>query len=277
MPVGALVLVTMLVKVGAYGFLRFAIPLFPNAALGYAPLLAALGLVGIIYGGLAAFIQRDLILVIAYSSIAHLGFIILGIFALSHQSIQGAVVQMFNHGVSAGALFLVAAVIRARTGSTSFDRLGGAAAKWPVLGAFALVGMLSSVGLAGLNGFVGEFLIIFGTLSSVTFEASWLYAGVAAVGIVIAAVYLLTMYRQAMHGPIHPALAGPDLTDREIVALVPLVVLIVVIGVFPAPLLGSLEDGVSRVTSQVQTTSIVPASQLALRSAGIGLVRSTQP
>jgi NADH-quinone oxidoreductase subunit M len=263
MPLGAMVLVTMLVKVGAYGFLRFAIPLFPAAAASYAPALAALGLVGIIYGGLAAFVQRNLVLVVAYSSIAHLGFVILGIFSLNHQGVQGAVVQMFNHGVSAGALFLVAAVITARVGSTAFDRLGGAAAKWPVLGAFALVAMLSSVGLPGLNGFVGEFLIVYGA-----FVGNWVYAAIAALGIVLAAAYLLTMYRRAMHGPVSADLAGPDLSAREVLAFVPLVLLIVGIGFYPGTLLASLEDGVNRVTTSVQSARGVPSSQVALMSDG---------
>jgi NADH-quinone oxidoreductase subunit M len=263
MPLGAMVLVTMLVKVGAYGFLRFAIPLFPSAAVAYAPLLAGLGIVGILYGGLSAFVQRNVVLVVAYSSIAHLGFIILGIFALTHQGIQGAVMQMFNHGISAGALFIIAALLYARTGSTSFDRLGGAAAKWPVLGTFALIAMLSSVGLPGLNGFVGEFLIVYGTLTASLFT-SWLYTGLAALGIVVAAVYLLTFYRRAMHGTIAPNLAGPDLSAREVVTLVPLVVLIIAIGFYPGPLLNSLEDSATRITGQVQTAHVAPASALAL-------------
>src|SRR5205807_9380374 len=140
-----------------------AITLFPFEALNFVPLLAGLRVVGIIYAGLSAFVQRDLIRVIAYSSIAHLGFIVLGIFAVTHQSVEGAVVQMFNHGISAGALFVIASVIKARTGSTSFAQLGGLAMKWPVIATFGLVAMLSSVGLPGLNGFVGEFLIIFGS------------------------------------------------------------------------------------------------------------------
>ncbi len=263
-PLGAMVLITMLVKVGAYGFIRFAVPLFPAAALSLAPFIAALGLVGIIYAGLSAFIQRDFVLVIAYSSIAHLGFIILGIFEFTHQAVEGAVVQMVNHGISAGALFLIASMIYARTGSTSFDSLGGVAARWPVLGAFALVAMLSSVGLPGLNGFVGEFLIIYGT-----FIARQSYAVVAALGIIIAAVYLLTMFRRAMHGSVLPSLSGPDLSAREVVALIPLVVLIVGIGIFPAPLLNSLEASVDQVTAHVQTVSGVPSAQL-LPPAGRG-------
>lgn len=270
MPLGAMVLVTMLVKVGAYGFLRYAIPLFPAAATAYAPLLAGLGIVGIIYGGLSAFVQRDMVLVVAYSSIAHLGFVVLGIFALTQQGIQGAVMQMFNHGISAGALFIIAAILYARVGSTSFDRLGGAAAKWPVLGSFALVAMLSSVGLPGLNGFVGEFLIVYGT-----FISNWLYAALAAVGIVIAAVYLLTMYRRAMHGTIAPSLAGPDLTSREVLSLIPLVVLIVAIGLYPAPLLNSLEDSAIRITGLVQTAQILREQPLARVNGSLAHIPAT--
>ncbi|HLZ08672.1 MAG TPA: NADH-quinone oxidoreductase subunit M, partial [Chloroflexota bacterium] len=260
MPLGAMVLVTMLVKVGAYGFLRFAIPLFPAAAVAYAPLLAGLGVVGIIYAGLSAFVQADLVRVVAFSSIAHLGFIVLGIFALTHQSVEGAVVQMFNHGISAGALFLVAGVIQARTGSTEFSRLGGLGMKWPIIATFGLVAMLSSVGLPGLNGFIGEFLIIVGSYASLL-----PYAVIASVGIVIAAVYLLSMYRQAMHGPEIPNLVGPDLSGREALAFAPLVVLVVVLGIYPAPLLGVLEgsiDQVTRVTAEVRT----------IPSYGLGLV-----
>jgi NADH-quinone oxidoreductase subunit M len=263
-PLGALVLITMLTKVGVYGFLRFAIPLFPTAAASFAPLLAALGIVGIIYGGLSAYVQRDLVLVIAYSSLAHLGFIVLGIFTLSHQGIQGAVVQMVNHGITAGTLFLIASLILARTGTTALDRLGGIAAKWPVLASFGLVAMLSSVGLAGLNGFVGEFLIVYGA-----FVTNWVYAALAALGIVIAAVYLCRMYGVAMHGPPAPGLQGPDLTGREVVALVPLVVLIVAIGVYPGPLLATLEDSVSHVTAQVQTVHVSSARPVALQPPGL--------
>jgi NADH-quinone oxidoreductase subunit M len=262
MPLGAMVLVTTMAKVGAYGFLRFAIPLFPSAALYYAPLLAVLGLVGILYGAVSAFVQRDLVLVIAYSSIAHLGFIVLGIFTLNHQSVQGAVVQMVNHGLSAGALFLIAAALYARVGSTSFERLGGASARWPVMGGFALVAMLSSVGLPGLNGFVGEFLIVYGA-----FSHSTAYALIAALGIILAAVYLTRMYRLAFHGPIAPSLVGPDLVGREVLALVPMVVLIVAIGVYPLPLLSGLEQGVGHVTAPLQTALASPSLQEANHSA----------
>jgi len=261
-PIGAMVLVTMLAKVGAYGFLRFAIPLFPSAAVQFAPLFAALGLVGIIYGGLTAFTQRNMVGVVAYSSIAHLGFIILGIFSLTHQSMQGAVVQMVNHGISAGALFLIAGAIYERVGSTDFDRLGGLAAKWPILAAFALVAVLSSVGMPGLNGFVGEFLIVYGS-----FVTNWVYAVIAAIGIVIAAVYLISMYRRAMHGTPALQIGGSDLSGREIASLVPLVVLVFAIGIYPSPLLNSLENSVSQITAQVRTVQVAP-SQIALQRAG---------
>ncbi len=258
-PLAAMVLVTMLVKVGAYGFIRFAIPLFPAAAVTLAPIVAALGLVGIIYAGVSAFVQRDFVMVIAYSSIAHLGFIVLGIFEFNHQALEGAVVQMVNHGISAGGLFLIAGMIYARTKSTSFESLGGVGAKWPILGVFGLVAMLSSVGLPGLNGFVGEFLIVYGT-----FVTRTAYAVVAALGIIIAAVYLLTMFRRAMHGPVHPSLTGPDLTGREVLVLVPLVLLMVGIGLYPAPLLNSLEASVDQVNGHVQTVQAIPSAQVAL-------------
>ena len=204
----------------------------------------------------------------AYSSIAHLGFIVLGIFALSQQSVQGAVVQMVNHGISAGALFVVASVISQRVGSTSFDRLGGIAAKWPVLASFALIAMLSSVGLPGLNGFVGEFLIVYGSY------ANYLaYSAIAAIGIVIAAIYLFSMYRKAMHGVEAQNLVGPDLYPREVLALVPLVVLIVAIGVYPAPLLTTLESSVTRVTQSVGVVHTVSTSDLAAKNAATAGVR----
>ncbi|HEX5416984.1 MAG TPA: NADH-quinone oxidoreductase subunit M [Chloroflexota bacterium] len=262
-PLGAMVLITMLAKVGAFGFLRFAIPLFPAAAAQFAPLFAILGLVGIIYGGLTAFTQRDLVGVIAYSSIAHLGFVVLGIFSLTHAAVQGAVVQMVNHGISAGALFLIAAMIYQRVGSTEFARLGGISAKWPVLGTLALVVVLSSTGMPGLNGFVGEFLIVYGALAN-----NWVYAAVAAVGIVIAAVYLISMYRRAMHGPAAATLVGPDVSGREVIALLPLLALIFVIGIYPAPLLNSLEDGVNHVTAQVHTAQVALPPVALVRDAG---------
>jgi NADH-quinone oxidoreductase subunit M len=260
MPLGAMVLVTMLVKVGAYGFLRFAIPLFPETAAANAPLIAGLGVIGIIYAGLSAFVQKDMVRVIAYSSIAHLGFIVLGIFAFTHQSMEGAVVQMFNHGISAGALFVVAAVIQARTGTTSFDRLGGLATKWPIIATFGLVAMLSSVGLPGLNGFIGEFLIIFGSYGPLL-----PYAVLASIGIVIAAMYLLSLYRQVMHGPEIPGLVGSDMSGREVLTMVPLVIAIVVLGLYPAPLLNGLEQSINQVTKSVGVVRTVPSLQLGLQ------------
>lgn len=260
-PLGAMVLVGILTKVGAYGFIRFTLPLFPQAVAAYAPLLVALGLVGLIYGGLSAYVQRDIVLVIAYSSIAHLGFVILGIFSLNHQSIQGAVVQMVNHGITSAALFVIAATIYARTGTTEFAKLGGVAAKWPVLATVFLVTVLSSAGTPGLNGFVGEFLVVYGAW--VTNSPTSIIAGL---GIILAAVYLITMYRRSMHGTPGSVLTGPDLSGREVVALIPLIALIVAIGVYPAPLLNSLEAGVNQATASIQSARAVPPSQVALQS-----------
>lgn len=240
-PMAALVVATMMVKVGAYGFLRLCLPLFPTASAQLAPLLSVLAIVGIIYGGMVAAAQRDLIRLMAYSSVAHLGFVVLGLFSLNSTGVAGAVLQMINHGLSAGAIFVIATMLYARTGSTNLDTLGGLARRWPVLAAFFLVALFSSAGLPGLNGFVGEFLVLLGA-----FRARPALGVLGALGVIIAAVYLLNMYRRAMHGPIPVELAGGaaiagDATPREIGVLLPLVVLIVWIGLFPTSLLGKLD------------------------------------
>ncbi|MBI2939952.1 MAG: NADH-quinone oxidoreductase subunit M [Chloroflexi bacterium] len=266
-PVTALVLGTMLVKVGSYGFIRFGLTLFPEASHQLAPVIAALAVVGILYGGLAAIGQRDLVGVLAYSSIAQLGFVILGIFALNRQSIQGALFQMVNHGLSAGALFLIAALILARTQTTSLDRLGGLAQSQPVLAGFFLISMLSAVGLPGLNSFVGEFLILMGAYQTLP-----ALAVLATLGVVLTAIYLLTLYRKTMHGeaasPDRAALTLTlsqrerrlDLTPRESIALVPLVVLFVWLGLFPAPFLSKMDASVAAVVQRTQIAQPMRAS-----------------
>lgn len=253
-PLPSLVLATMLVKVGAYGFIRFGLMLFPQASAELAPTIALLAVIGILYGGLAAIGQRDLVGVFAYSSIAHLGFVVLGMFALNHQGVQGALLQMVNHGLSAGALFLIAAFLLARTGTTELSELGGLARRWPVLAAFFLVSMLSAVGLPGLNGFVGEVLILVGsyqTLPTLTV--------IGTLGIILSAVYLFNAYRKAMHGPTPESLQASashtgarDLRWREALVMVPLVVLFVWIGLFPTTFLSKMEASVAATISQAQ-------------------------
>jgi NADH-quinone oxidoreductase subunit M len=251
-PIPVLVLATMLVKVGAYGFLRFCFPLFPAGAAYWAPLLSTLAVISILYGWFAAFGQRDLIRLIAYTSIAHMGFVVLGAFAFNNQGMQGSVLQMVNHGISTAALFLVAAALIDRTGSAELGSFGGLGTRYPIVFGVALVALFSSVGLPGLNGFIGEFLVLLGA-----YRATPAFALVAVLGVVLAAMVLLWLARVALQGPLHGAQAtgasaGRDLTGWEGAALGPLVVLIVALGLFPSVLLTPMEAAVSRVADQVQ-------------------------
>jgi NADH-quinone oxidoreductase subunit M len=258
-PVTVLVLATMLVKVGAYSFLRFAIPLFPQATRDLMPWLAILATIGIIYGGLVAAAQRDMVRLLAFSSLAHLGFIGLGIFALDRRGIQGSLLQMVNHGVSSGALFLIVAMIAARVGTFDIAALGGLGRRWPVLTGIFVLAAFSSLGLPGLNGFVGEFLILLGA-----FRTQRLLAVIATFGVLLAAIYVLRLFRRTMFGSERdpagadaegravPIVASGDLTLRELGALVPLLVLIVWIGVYPAPFLQRTEGAVRNVVSAIE-------------------------
>jgi NADH-quinone oxidoreductase subunit M len=258
-PTTVLVLGTMLAKVGAYGFIRFALPLFPESMVAFGPVIATLAVIGIIYGALLAIAQRNIVRLLAYSSIAHLGFIILGIFSLNIVGLSGAVIQMVNHGITLGGLFIVAAMIHQRTKSTDIDDLGGLARRWPVLTAFFTVILFSSVGLPGLNGFVGEFLILFGAYQTLT---AW--AIVATIGIVLAAVYLLWMFQRVMHGPprnSQSAIAAPDLTRREVLVLVPILVLIFWIGIYPSTFMGRLEPSLTAILAQGNYTPAIVAEQ----------------
>ncbi len=245
-PTPVLILATMLVKVGAYGFIRFAIPLFPEAAVAYAPVLAGLGVVGIIYGSLAAYTQRDMIGVLAYSSIAHLGFITLGIFAGNERALQGAVVQMFNHGISAGMLFALAVMIRQRTGSYELSSLGGLASRWPAMAGFTTLAIFSAAGLPGLNSFVGEFLLLSGAFQTRPVEAI-----IATIGIILGAMYLLRMFGRIMHGQIGNGRSFPmgDIRLIEAVTLVPMAALVIAIGLYPRPLLNLIEPATRAIVS----------------------------
>ncbi|HEY8602047.1 MAG TPA: NADH-quinone oxidoreductase subunit M [Thermomicrobiales bacterium] len=251
-PVTVLVLATMLVKVGAYSFLRFAIPLFPQASSELMPILAALATVGIIYGGLVAAAQRDMIRLLAYSSLAHLGFIGLGIFALDTRGAQGSLLQMVNHGVSSGALFLIAGMIAARVGTFDIAALGGLAKRWPILTGTFVLAAFSSLGLPGLNGFVGEFLILLGT-----FRTQRVLACIATFGVLIAAIYVLRLFRRTMFGVGRGPSAGQslvagDLSPREVATLAPLLLLIIWIGVYPSPFLQRTEGAVRATINAVQ-------------------------
>lgn len=229
---GSVLLAGVLLKLGTYGFLRFALPLFPVAVSNYASLISVLAIVGILYGALLALAQKDLKSLVAYSSVAHMGFVVLGIFALNEQGISGAVLQMVNHGLSTGALFLMVGMLYERRHTRMLSDFGGLWASVPVFSSFFLVVALSSAGLPGLNGFVGEFTILLGAFARNPFLA---VLGTA--GIILAAWYLLHAFRQVAQGALkNPANFKenlPDLSRGEIAQLVPIVLLFFVIGLAP--------------------------------------------
>jgi NADH-quinone oxidoreductase subunit M len=245
---GSVILAGVLLKMGAYGLARFCLPLFPDAAVTFTPLMSILALIGIIYGALVALSQRDVKSLVAYSSVSHLGFVVLGIFAMNAQGLSGGILQMVNHGLSTGGLFLLVGMLYERRHTRLLEDFGGLWKQLPIFGLFLLIVTLSSVGLPGLNGFVGEFTILVGT-----FKAQPIYAVFAALGIILGAWYMLTMFRRVMHGPLDkPANRElKDLSAREIAVLVPIVVLIFLIGVFPNLFFDKMGASVTALLAQV--------------------------
>ena len=262
---GSVMLAAVLLKMGAYGLIRFGIPLFPDASRELVPLIMTLAIVGILYGAIVAAMQKDLKRLIAYSSVAHLGFIVLGIFVGSTEGMSGGILQMVNHGVTTGALFMLVGLLYERRHTRTIADFGGLAKSVPVLAGVFLFVALSSLGLPGLNGFVGEFLVLLGTF----FTYRW-WVIPAAFGIVLAAVYLLWAYQRVFHG--EPTVEANrtlrDLTVREAIMLAPLVALIVFIGVYPAPFLERIEPSAEKVVRTLEESSVVPDS---------GGVAGTQP
>ncbi|MFP5256472.1 MAG: NuoM family protein [Acidimicrobiia bacterium] len=261
---GSVILAGVLLKLGTYGFVRFGLYLFPDAATFFAPAMVTLGVVGIIYGAIVAAMQKDLKRLVAYSSVAHLGFIALGTFALTTQGIQGGVVQMVNHGISTGALFLLVGMIYERRHTREIAALKGLQKSAPILaGVFTLV-MLSSIGLPGLNGFVGEFLILVGSFLT----RRW-WTVVAAAGVILAALYLLWAYQRVFHGePDEDNADVPDLTWREGLVMAPLVGLIVFLGVYPKPMLERIEPAVTALVAHVEDHSDFVEPEVAAIGAG---------
>jgi NADH-quinone oxidoreductase subunit M len=249
---GSVILAGVLLKMGTYGFLRFALPLFPEATRFFTPLFSWLAIIGILYGALVSMVQPDLKKLVAYSSVSHLGFVMLGIFALTSQGLEGGILQMINHGLSTGALFLLVGMIYERRHTRLIEEFGGLARVIPAFTAFFMIVTLSSIGLPGLNGFVGEFLILVGT-----FRVNVLYAVLATAGIILAAVYMLWMFQRVMFGRLtkEENRSLLDLTTREIVCLVPVVLGILWIGIYPGPLLRTTEASVKQLMAQVHAGS----------------------
>ncbi|HEX9968756.1 MAG TPA: NADH-quinone oxidoreductase subunit M [Acidimicrobiales bacterium] len=248
---GSVILAGVLLKLGTYGLLRFGLFLFPQASVDLAPLLLTLAVVGMIYGALVATVQKDLKRLVAYSSVAHLGFIVLGTFAFTTEGLSGGVLQMVNHGLSTGALFLLVGMIYERRHTRQIAELRGLQKSMPMLAAVFTVVMLSSIGLPGLNGFVGEFLILIGSFVT----ARW-WAVVGTVGVILAALYLLWAYQRVFHGTPDEANSGlPDMNWGERAAMLPLVALIVFLGVYPKPVLDRINPSVERLIGHVQEHS----------------------
>jgi NADH-quinone oxidoreductase subunit M len=246
---GSVILAGVLLKMGTYGFLRFCLPLFPHASGAFAPAIFVLAIIGILYGAWVSMVQPDLKKLIAYSSVSHLGFVMLGLFALNAQGIEGGILQMVNHGLSTGALFLLVGMIYERRHSRLIADFGGLWAVVPVFSASFLFVTLSSIGLPGLNGFVGEFPILLGA-----FQVHRLSAVLATSGIIFAAVYMLWMYQRVFFGEVrHPENRQvTDLDARELAALIPILLLILWIGVYPKPFLGVTEASVAELITTVK-------------------------
>jgi len=262
---GSVILAGVLLKMGTYGFLRFNLALFPQAALQLAPWMAALAVIGILYGAAVSYAQKDVKKLVAYSSVSHLGFVMLGLFALNSQGIQGGILQMVNHGLSTGALFLVVGMIYERRHTRDMDAFGGLWKIMPIYGVLTLIVALSSMGLPGLNGFVGEFSILLGAWGAGQPGAalgSYWFAGLSAIGVILAAVYILLMFQKLFLGPVTKEENRHlfDLNWREIVTLLPLIVLIFWIGLYPKPFFLLMAPAVEKlvVAMQVGAVAVIP-------------------
>ena len=246
---GSIILAGVMLKMGTYGFLRFVLPFFPDATAKYAPLMLALAVIGVVYGALVAWVQPDMKKLVAYSSVSHLGFCVLGIFALNQTAIEGSILQMVNHGLSTGALFLLVGVVYERRHTRLLADYGGIARTMPLYATLFVISMLSSVGLPGLNGFVGEFLILAGSFKT---HPRWTI--IATSGVILAAIYLLWLVQRVFFGPItnDENRHIPDIAWNEVAAMVPLILLMVWIGVHPNTFLRKMSPSVQQLLSTVE-------------------------
>jgi NADH-quinone oxidoreductase subunit M len=256
---GSVILAGVLLKMGTYGFVRFSLPILPDASRQAVPWVAALAIIGILYGALVAMAQKDMKKLVAYSSVSHLGFVMLGLFALNPAGLNGGILQMINHGLSTGALFLLVGVLYERRHTRMIADFGGLGAVMPRYATVFLVITLASIGLPALNGFIGEFTILVGA-----FQRSWWWALSAVLGIVLGAAYMLSLYQRVFFGPVRDAENSrlPDLSRRELATLLPIVALCFWIGLYPRPFFRILEKSVAHVVAKVAVRDAGPVASL---------------
>ncbi|MDD2899364.1 MAG: NADH-quinone oxidoreductase subunit M [Desulfuromonadaceae bacterium] len=264
---GSVILAAVLLKMGTYGYVRFAIPLFPEAAHKFAPGIATLAVIGIIYAALVAMVQEDVKKLVAYSSVAHLGFVMLGVFAFNTEGITGGMMQMLNHGVSTGALFLIVGFIYERRHTRLITDFGGLSKQMPIFATIFMIVTFSSVGLPGTNGFVGEFLILLGAFES---QLRW-WTVIATSGVILSAVYMLWVFQRVMFGeldnPKNQKLL--DLNAREIAIMLPLLVMIFFMGLYPKPIIDKMDPAIKKLVTQVRVTTVNAQSIPAVPAAGL--------
>jgi NADH-quinone oxidoreductase subunit M len=257
---GSIILAGILLKMGTYGFIRFNIPLFPEASVYFAPLIAVLAIIGIIYGAIVSFAQTDVKRLVAYSSVSHLGFVMLGIFSLNAAGMEGAILQGVNHGLSTGALFFLVGILYEQRHTRALSAFGGVWRAIPLFSALSLIVVLSSMGLPGLNGFVGEFTILLGSMGATESLGSnaWIYTAFATSGVILAAIYLLWMFQRVFMGP----LDNPenrklrDVNRRELAIFLAFILFIVWIGIYPNPYFEVMDATVERLVGYVGSAAM---------------------
>jgi len=270
---GSVILAAVMLKMGTYGFLRFSLPILPDATRAYVPFIAVLSIIGIVYGALVALAQKDWKRLVAYSSVSHMAVVMLGMFALNPVGITGSIIQQLNHGISTGALFLIVGIVYERRHTREISEYGGLSKVMPVYAAIFLIMTMSSIGLPTLNGFIGELLILQGV-----FTYSKLWAAFAASGVVLGAAYMLNLYQRTMFGkvenPKNERLA--DLNHREFATFAPLLILAVWMGLYPAPFLRRLETSVQHIIARVNTNYPTPAAGATIDTAPVATIAPGQ-
>jgi NADH-quinone oxidoreductase subunit M len=253
---GSIILAGILLKMGTYGFVRFNLPLFPEASYTFAPAIAVLAIIGIIYGAIVSFAQKDVKKLVAYSSVSHLGFVMLGIFSLNNAGIQGAILQGVNHGLSTGALFFLVGILYEQRHTREMAEFGGIWKIMPVFSILSLIVVLSSMGLPGLNGFVGEFTILLGSMGAESLGShAWIYTAFATTGVILAAVYLLWMFQRVFMGPLDNPKnkALRDLNGGELAIMLSFVLFIFWIGLAPAAYFGLMDSSVGELVADLRS------------------------